>query len=373
MKYPAMMLQSNINSLISDLENRNYSDTDFHLSKLSGYSKYELPDLSDILNSHKIGIIKNFIRTIENPHARDFTKRDMEDTVKALYRLGVTWSELITLSDEIADFTDADDPDELYEQKDYSAVIYSDTIIQLLKKRIANKWFNVTTIEPALDQYKNKILEYIQNSVREFWHRDRRSIYDILRTMNAIRFYGRDWPEFTTIINSNSTLLMKFLLEMIEAGISKDEVELQVHQIRRLGGDWPELDEIESIINDSFYVTDVSESYVDDKISELITDLENDYYDELPNMLCKIYRQSYPGVPDITSLLNKHKVPILKIIIRAIETPAEFYIKDNDMLEDMLNCLRLLGVDWPEFKDIENYVYSQILSEAEWLENIYYD
>lgn len=362
-------IDSLIYDLQIDLEMKN-GFTIESLNIIADFSSHMYPaiNLSKLLNAHKVTILHEMFKCIQNEKISEL----LIEVIQGLRKMGIDWPELKVIENSVN--TDLQLAKNLNEDDSTAfPTVYS--LFKLATGKEIHGYF-----KPELDRCKSEILKYL-SQLPKFYNKKQEFI-------EALIWYGIVWPELKDVVEPNKEEIIKHLLKIMKLNnkihhLVSDDIDL----FHKIGITWPELTIIENSIevqrkenlreNDE---EDLSTMYFKDAnfIFNLVTDknlssrVESDleshkneiiqYFQNIPedNWVGSViirYVQIITALiwfecnwPELKEVIKSHKKVIIKRILYMIKSGAWDYASILNKIKD----LQLIDLNWPELRIMAN-------------------
>jgi hypothetical protein len=366
-----------------------------------GLTFNKVPGLEELFDDHKDGYMKLMLKAMKMGSLDDL--RFVQATVERLEAIGIRWPELdvinrsidadMAVQKEVAEAEEQLTPDEQRQRRNMISRLRRGDYIYAMNRAFSvgfntdDPWFAalMEEIKPVLIKRIKYYLSEI-NTARKA---------DILVT--ELERLGVKWPELYTVARIKRKALIVQMLKVLKSGnFWNTSIPGALRILRRLGAQWPELDIIERSVaadkklkdvgqldeswagiyaNELYYLLKqvgvshpgsglAMERHLDTKRNEILEMLArhaNEHWDDIFNMVRTLRKMAALAFhsrdwPQLTEIVNRHKSKVVRMLLEMIKA-GEWRVED---VQDQLEHLRQLRVDWPELDIIERSIKAEI-------------
>ena len=307
---------------------------------------FEWPELMTMLEDNKSTVIKSMLTAIKSDDAEEMVRWP-----QIFKDMGIRWPELDIINKSLSTIKGAEQLNE-----DWGS-IYDNTIFRLLAN-ITGQKSQAEPYEPTLDSHREEIYDYLRDRAN-MWDKDGIFVIRDMRTISALGYYGREWPELVEIVENHKVDVIKMLLGMMKSSEwDHSDVQHEMEQLRKLNINWPEFDIIERSINIESGKLDESD---DDFMVRVVRHMSDGFDARRSNLHANIFPLNMLSrfdqmisdreltTSEVKAALDSIKEKVIPYLL--IET-KKGQVDQREVLRN-INELRGFGIDWPELAVIE--------------------
>jgi hypothetical protein len=332
------------NAFISEIKKNSIWGIAFYLRTRNYYSP-NMSKIIPVLEEHKNNIIKEILSLIANTKGKKLL--DIQTIVHYFFAIDINWPELKvidrSLQAEIGKSINLNEDDEFR----FSLHYIKATIVILLEEVLMQKGYSYANVRSKINQdtpfndiikllevYKDDILGIIEEGISG-------PIYyvpKILRKCDALLKFKCIWPELKTILETNKTHIIQYLLTSIKEYSTCSEI-IFLDQFKL---NWPELDIIKKSLT-----AEQSKNINESKTKEELKNMN--YWVSVGHTFGdKIHTRGFAYdklTPSNKELIDSYRQDIIKYILDNIYNGKSTYI--NSVYSTVLN-FKKIGLPWPE-------------------------
>ena len=306
----------------------------------------KVPGLRKLLDSYKTTFITSLLKGIQGGGYLG----DIRPQVERLEKVGANWPELKVIKKSI----NSVDSEKIDEDLDKWHSLYDNAIHVLLKKIMGKS--QAEPYEPKLELHRKEIYDYLLDLADRTWETNPIFVVRDMRTITALAYYGKYWPEITKIVQKHKSIVVNTLLGMFKAQHWElSDILHQIEQLREIDINWPELDIIEKSANAQSTVDEGHEDNITQRIKYAYNDflkcLDGEDLEGIAYHLAVVGTEGQPLPHKKTFWRPGDREMIIRSLLAARKDPEY----DNDDIGNMIRALKdKMGLDWPELKVIKN-------------------